>query len=198
VVPAVYTKPISMHISHPDPSSYQKQLTMQHTFCKDFSSSFTLLHPIATRRCFQFPETRLIQYDCGKLIIRNRWSSYLLWLIIRQVTDIGHSVEATQTRRPQVSVHISCLQLLMCLLSYPRVLIFTQMARMLDVLEIFLNYHGHTYLRLDGATPVQKRQVYTPRLHLPHFVSYLCSSWWTDLIVMRDCFVSSCPHVVVV
>ena len=40
-----------------------------------------------------------------------------------------------------------------------RVLIFTQMARMLDVLEIFLNYHGHAYLRLDGATPVQKRQV---------------------------------------
>ena len=42
-----------------------------------------------------------------------------------------------------------------------RVLIFTQMARMLDVLEIFLNYHGHAYLRLDGATPVQKRQVRT-------------------------------------
>ena len=33
------------------------------------------------------------------------------------------------------------------------------MARMLDVLEIFLNHHDHTYLRLDGATPVQKRQV---------------------------------------
>ena len=35
------------------------------------------------------------------------------------------------------------------------------MARMLDVLEIFLTYHGHTYLRLDGATPVTKRQVST-------------------------------------
>lgn len=42
---------------------------------------------------------------------------------------------------------------------FSRVLVFTQMARVLDVLEIFLNYHGHTYLRLDGATPVQKRQV---------------------------------------
>lgn len=30
---------------------------------------------------------------------------------------------------------------------------------MLDILEIFLNYHGLTYLRLDGATPVLKRQV---------------------------------------
>ena len=41
----------------------------------------------------------------------------------------------------------------------PRALIFTQMGRVLDVLEIFLNYHGHTYLRLDGSTPVIKRQV---------------------------------------
>lgn len=41
-----------------------------------------------------------------------------------------------------------------------RVLLFTQMARMLDILEIFLNYHGHTYLRLDGSTPPLKRQVH--------------------------------------
>lgn len=40
-----------------------------------------------------------------------------------------------------------------------RVLIFTQMTRMLDVLEQFLNYHGHIYLRLDGSTRVEMRQV---------------------------------------
>jgi SNF2 family DNA or RNA helicase len=39
-----------------------------------------------------------------------------------------------------------------------RVLVFTQMSRMLDVLESFLNLHGHTYVRLDGATDVDKRQ----------------------------------------
>ena len=39
-----------------------------------------------------------------------------------------------------------------------RVLIFTQMSKMLDILEAFLNLHGHTYLRLDGATGVDKRQ----------------------------------------
>jgi len=32
------------------------------------------------------------------------------------------------------------------------------MTKMLDVLETFLNLHGHTYLRLDGATRVEKRQ----------------------------------------
>lgn len=40
-----------------------------------------------------------------------------------------------------------------------RVLIFTQMTRMLDILEQFLNYHGHIYLRLDGSTHVEQRQV---------------------------------------
>ena len=40
-----------------------------------------------------------------------------------------------------------------------RVLIFTQMTRMLDVLEAFLNHHGHIYLRLDGTTRVDQRQV---------------------------------------
>lgn len=39
-----------------------------------------------------------------------------------------------------------------------RVLIFTQMTKMLDILEQFLTYHGMTYLRLDGATPVNERQ----------------------------------------
>lgn len=33
-----------------------------------------------------------------------------------------------------------------------------QMSRMLDVLEEFLTLHGHTYVRLDGSTGVEKRQ----------------------------------------
>ena len=39
-----------------------------------------------------------------------------------------------------------------------RVLIFTQMSKMLDILEVFLNLYAYTYLRLDGATGVDKRQ----------------------------------------
>lgn len=52
-----------------------------------------------------------------------------------------------------------------------RVLIFTQMTRMLDVLEQFLTYHGHLYLRLDGSTRVEQRQVIPPSATLrgsPH------------------------------
>lgn len=40
-----------------------------------------------------------------------------------------------------------------------RALIFTQMTKMLDVLEAFLNLHGHSYCRLDGATKPEQRQV---------------------------------------
>ncbi|KAI0077189.1 hypothetical protein K474DRAFT_1661971 [Panus rudis PR-1116 ss-1] len=46
-----------------------------------------------------------------------------------------------------------------------RVLIFTQMTRVLDILEIFLNFHGYLYLRLDGATKIEDRQYITERFN---------------------------------
>ncbi|VVC26634.1 Hypothetical protein CINCED_3A009626 [Cinara cedri] len=46
-----------------------------------------------------------------------------------------------------------------------RVLIFTQMTKMLDVLEAFLNYHGYIYLRLDGTTKVETRQLLMERFN---------------------------------
>jgi helicase SWR1 len=57
-------------------------------------------------------------------------------------------------------------QLLMTLRQdHHRVLIFTQMTRMLDILESFLNMHGMRYLRLDGSTPVEQRLVLTERFN---------------------------------
>ena len=46
-----------------------------------------------------------------------------------------------------------------------RALIFTQMSRVLDVLEIFLSIHGHTYFRLDGSTKVEQRQALMERFN---------------------------------
>jgi superfamily II DNA/RNA helicase len=76
----------------------------------------------------QTPETRLIQYDCGKLQV--------LAKLLRELQSGGH-----------------------------RALIFTQMTKVLDVLESFLNYHGYTYLRLDGSTKVEQRQVLMERFN---------------------------------
>ncbi|MCJ1339542.1 swr1 complex component [Bachmanniomyces sp. S44760] len=46
-----------------------------------------------------------------------------------------------------------------------RALIFTQMTKVLDILEQFLNIHGHRYLRLDGATRIEQRQILTDRFN---------------------------------
>ncbi|CDK24981.1 unnamed protein product [Kuraishia capsulata CBS 1993] len=46
-----------------------------------------------------------------------------------------------------------------------RALIFTQMTKVLDILELFLNYHGYRYMRLDGATKIEDRQLLTERFN---------------------------------
>ncbi|KAH8853060.1 Helicase domino [Schistosoma japonicum] len=86
------------------------------------------LHQLVMSCRIQFPDPRLIQYDCGKL---QRLNS-----LLRELKSGNH-----------------------------RVLIFTQMARMLDILEQFLAYHGHRYLRLDGTTKVEQRQVLMERFN---------------------------------
>jgi helicase SWR1 len=58
-----------------------------------------------------------------------------------------------------------------------RVLIFTQMTRILDILETFLNLHGHLYLRLDGATKIEDRQYITERFNSdPRIFCFISSS----------------------
>jgi helicase SWR1 len=58
-----------------------------------------------------------------------------------------------------------------------RALIFTQMTRVLDILEQFLNIHGHRYLRLDGATKVEQRQILTDRFNSdPRILCFILSS----------------------
>jgi len=39
------------------------------------------------------------------------------------------------------------------------------MTRMLDIMEIFLNLHGYTYVRLDGSTKVEVRQQIVDRFN---------------------------------
>ncbi|GAA5862566.1 hypothetical protein JCM8547_002107 [Rhodosporidiobolus lusitaniae] len=46
-----------------------------------------------------------------------------------------------------------------------RVLIFTQMTKVLDILEEFLSFQGYRYLRLDGSTKIEQRQVITERFN---------------------------------
>ncbi|EMR68109.1 putative helicase swr-1 protein [Eutypa lata UCREL1] len=92
-------------------------------------------HESRMRLSIQFPDRRLLQYDCGKLQALDR--------LLRKLQSGGH-----------------------------RALIFTQMTKVLDILEQFLNIHGHKYLRLDGATKVEQRQILTDRFN--HDTRILC------------------------
>ncbi|KAJ2156608.1 swr1 complex component [Coemansia sp. RSA 552] len=58
-----------------------------------------------------------------------------------------------------------------------RVLLFTQMTRVLDILEQWLNLHGYRYLRLDGATKVEQRWRLTERFnHDPRWTVFISST----------------------
>jgi SNF2 family DNA or RNA helicase len=46
-----------------------------------------------------------------------------------------------------------------------RVLVFSQMTKMLDILELSLKRDGYQYLRMDGATPVEHRQALIRRFN---------------------------------
>lgn len=76
----------------------------------------------------RLPDTRLVQWDCGKLQVLDK--------LLRKLKSEKH-----------------------------RVLIFTQMTRVLDVLETFLNLHAHRYLRLDGSTGTEERQKLVERFN---------------------------------
>lgn len=127
-VPPVSAPVPWLHISHPRPSKLIEDIEREHIYAAEVSPKMALLHPIISAMSTQFPDPRLIQYDCGKLQTLDR--------LLRQLKDNQH-----------------------------RVLIFTQMTRMLDVLEAFLNYHGHIYLRLDGSTRIEQRQILMDRFN---------------------------------
>ncbi|KAM8836394.1 uncharacterized protein srcap isoform 1-T2 [Spinachia spinachia] len=120
-IPPVEAPQISMHCCHPPPSLSLRQAVFSSQLSTQVTPLTRSLHRIQCYMRTQFPDLRLIQYDCGKL--------QTLHTLLRKLKTGGH-----------------------------RVLIFTQMTRMLDVLEQFLNYHGHIYLRLDGSTRVEMRQ----------------------------------------
>ncbi|KFB48687.1 AGAP006165-PB-like protein [Anopheles sinensis] len=127
-VPAVCAPTPYLQVSHPHPSKLNAEQQWEMTMAEQIRPAIGLLHPIISAMSTQFPDPRLIQYDCGKLQTLDR--------LLKKLKSEGH-----------------------------RVLIFTQMTRMLDVLEAFLNYHGHIYLRLDGTTKVEQRQVLMERFN---------------------------------
>ena len=64
-VPTCTCQPIAMYAYHPHPSQQQQAKDFNVQFENELLSCTEMLHPLATGSCFNFPERRLIQYDCG-------------------------------------------------------------------------------------------------------------------------------------
>jgi hypothetical protein len=136
IAPVECMEHIQFHVAHPSPSLRSRQVGLIEVLNSEVrtvlkatdNNKYVHLNRIQTAMAAQFPEKRLIQYDCGKL----------------QSLDI-------LLHRLYADTH--------------RVLLFTQMTRMLDILENFLNYHGYKYLRLDGTTTIEQRQVLMERFN---------------------------------
>ncbi|CAE6471948.1 unnamed protein product [Rhizoctonia solani] len=121
------------------PSDYSGYATL-HPTIQSTLPELDILHRASVKLQIAFPDSSLLQYDCGKL--------QELDVLLREKNAGGH-----------------------------RVLIFTQMTRVLDILEIFLNFHGYRYLRLDGSTKIEQRQVVTERFNVDNRIfAFIASS----------------------
>ena len=120
VTPAVVTRDMTSLALTPEAQDMCKAL--------DHHLRVDPFHESRMRLSVQFPDKRLLQFDCGKLQTLDK--------LLRKLQAGGH-----------------------------RALIFTQMTKVLDILERFLNIHGHKYLRLDGATKIEQRQILTDRFN---------------------------------
>lgn len=66
VIPAAEAPPIKLHASHVPPSHLANMQHLEEKLHKELMPRTTFMHPIARGMKMQFPEVRLIQYDCGK------------------------------------------------------------------------------------------------------------------------------------
>lgn len=102
------------------------------------------------RQRVALPDARLVQWDCGKLQVRGPKAEFSPFFLRINVLFM--------------SVFQALSKLLVTLKEGKhRCLIFTQMSKVLDILETFLNLHRHRYLRLDGSTKTEDRQKLTER-----------------------------------
>lgn len=160
IIPKARAPPPIIACPHPNPSTLLATQRLKSELPLILSPTVDIFRPAFVRSQVYFPDKRLVQYDCGKLqqlavLLRTLKSGGKFFFPLHSFvlpTFLFSSME--WVRRLFIYLSIG-----------HRALIFTQMTRMLDVLEAFLNLHGHTYMRLDGSTKVEKRQQLTERFN---------------------------------
>ena len=65
-VPSVISPGVQLRVAHPDPSSVVRHSRLDHCVRNKLRPLSMRLNDIHMRMSIQFPELRLIQYDCGE------------------------------------------------------------------------------------------------------------------------------------
>ena len=102
--------------------------------------------------------------------IKNAWSQKVGWSALAPLRHAQVRRQLFFPDRRLVQFDCGKLQALATLLRQlksggHKVLIFTQMTKMLDILEQFLNLYGYAYCRLDGSTRPEQRQILMQRFN---------------------------------
>ncbi|CAG5123366.1 unnamed protein product, partial [Candidula unifasciata] len=179
-------------INHNHPDVYWRESThLQHLVhsplewleeMKDILSRFVFVTPSVISPAISLRVSHPNQSD----LIQMEWAEARLRPVIVEKSSVLHPIQSrTMVTFPDLRlIQYDCgkLQTLDRLLrqlksGQHRVLIFTQMTKMLDVLEGFLNFHGHRYLRLDGTTKVEQRQYLMDRFNAdPRIFCFILST----------------------
>ncbi|CAG8482252.1 7854_t:CDS:10 [Ambispora leptoticha] len=166
-----------------NPRAYWNRVESMTDLIKTYEQRYEMMDEIIKRYAFVTPE--VVAKDVASFALAEM-SEELRYKIHNEVQDLYHPIRVKlQIAFPDKRLlQYDCgkLQKLDELLRNlkadgHRALIFTQMTRVLDILEIFLNIHGHRYLRLDGATKVEQRQLLTERFnHDPKILVFIAST----------------------
>ena len=68
-IPSVISQGVQLRVAHPDPSLVVQQKWLAQHLRQELRPLSTRLNDIHMKMSIQFPELRLIQYDCGKCLL---------------------------------------------------------------------------------------------------------------------------------
>ncbi|XP_043921504.1 E1A-binding protein p400 isoform X2 [Protopterus annectens] len=136
----------------------QREEALQHTVK---SVSCVVPAALASLPCLQVPNPPAVYTHSMRLLWQNMKMGLAPFLQHKWPFIFPSSLQFPELRLVQYdSGKLEALAVLLHKLKSEgrRVLIFSQMVRMLDIMELFLNFHGFTYVRIDESACREERQ----------------------------------------
>lgn len=150
MLPPVVASPASLWVPRP-PSLYSHRMRVFRQRLREHTAPYAeQLQRVTAPRALQFPELRLVQLDSGRRARAGPAPTPL-----PRPPGSGRDPGAV----PAGKLEALAMLLKKLRSERRRVLIMSQMVLMLDILEMFLNFHFLTYIRIDENANSEQRQV---------------------------------------